>query len=45
MSDVGGLVRDGIGEEDICKLLEYEMVWEFEMWWRLEEVRWLEELK
>lgn len=44
-SDAGGLARDGIGEEDIRKLPEYEMAWEFEMWRRSEEARWLEELK
>lgn len=37
--------RDGTGEEDIRKLPEYEMAWEFEMWRRSEEARWLQELK
>lgn len=37
--------RDGNVDEDIRRLPEYEMAWEFELWRRSEEARWLEELK
>lgn len=47
LSDADGHMktRDGASDEDIRRLPEYEMAWEFEMWRRSEEARWLEELK
>ncbi len=47
MSDADGHMktRDAASDEDIRRLPEYEMAWEFEMWRRSEEARWLEDLK